>query len=147
MYFFFMTQDVDEPVTPIHLMITHNFLQRSTEANIKQKLGQSLKITIYGTAVTNMKSPSQAQSTNNININSPITLSNSMLHTPRSLNADFPVFPADTMTRSASTESEAVRRERLLLILNAAMALAENAEAIFDSDPDETPQSHIGALG
>jgi hypothetical protein len=131
-----MTQDVDEPVTPIHLIITHNFLQRITEAIIKQKLGQSLNITIYGTAVTNMKSPSQAQSTNNIN--SPITLSNSMLHT-WSLNADFPVFPAVTMTRNASTESEAVKLEKLLLILNAAMALAEDAEAIFDSDPDETP--------
>jgi hypothetical protein len=119
-------------------------LQRIFEANIKQKFAPSLKITIYATAVTNMKSPSQAQNTNTIT--SPITWSNSMLHT-WSRNTDFPVFPAVTMTRNASTESEAVKLERLLLILNAAMALAEDAEAIFDSDPDETPKSHSGALG
>jgi hypothetical protein len=43
-------------------------------------------------------------------------------------------------------ESEAVQRERLLLILNAAIALVDDDN--FDFDPNETPESHFdGALG
>jgi hypothetical protein len=113
-------------------------LQRIIEANIKQELSQSPK-TNTGTAVTMMKSPSQAQNINTIT--SPITLANSMLHTWL-LNADFPV--SSVSMTNTSPESEAVQLQRLLMTLNAAIALAD--EDIFDSDPDETPQSHSGAL-
>jgi hypothetical protein len=62
-----------------------------------------------------------------------------------SRNADFPVFPI-TMTNT-SPESEAVKREELLMILDAAMALLDDDN--FDFDPNETPESHFddAALG
>jgi hypothetical protein len=61
-----------------------------------------------------------------------------------SSDMEFPVFPI-SMTNT-SPESEAVQRQRLLLVLKAAIALID-ADS-FDFDPNETPESHFGgALG
>jgi hypothetical protein len=91
-----------------------------------------------------MKSPSHEQNSNtNTNTNTnPATLRNSLLQA-WSRDAISPVFP---ITRTnPSPESRAVQREKLLVILDAAIALVDDDD--FDFDPDETPQSHFGALG
>jgi hypothetical protein len=87
-----------------------------------------------------MKSPSPAQNTNT----SPLTLRNSLLQAWSRNAAVTPVFPL-IMTTTSSPESEAVQREKLLMILDAAIALVDEDD--FDFDPDETPQSQHGALG
>jgi hypothetical protein len=99
--------------------------------------------TLKPLSITIMQSPSQTQSTStNTNL---ATLSNSMLQVLSSSNAeDFPVFPI-TMTIT-SPASEAVQRERLLMILDAAIALVD--DDIFDFDLNKAPDSHFdGALG
>ncbi len=61
-----------------------------------------------------------------------------------SSNAEFPAIPI-TMTIT-SPASEAVQRERLLMILDAAIALVD--DEIFDFDPSKAPQPPFdGALG
>jgi hypothetical protein len=61
-----------------------------------------------------------------------------------SSDTEFPVFPIVTMPNT-SPESEAVQREKMLLILEAVIALVDDDS--FDFDPNETPESHFdGAL-
>jgi hypothetical protein len=91
-----------------------------------------------------MKSPSQSQNTNTTPNTTPTTLRNSLLQAWARNSEDFPVFPI-SMTNT-SPESEAVKRERLLMILDAAIALVDDNS--FDFDPNDNPESHFdGALG
>jgi hypothetical protein len=86
-----------------------------------------------------MKSPSPTQNS----YTSPMTLRGSLLQAWSRNAAVTPVSPF-TMTNAPSPESEVVQRERLLLILDAAIALVDDNN--FDFDPDETPQSNLGVF-
>jgi hypothetical protein len=87
-----------------------------------------------------MKSPAPTQNTSS----SPMTLRDSLLQAWSRNAAVAPVSPFTMPNTPTTPESEAVQREKLLLILDAAIALVDDDD--FDSDPDETPQSNLGVF-
>jgi hypothetical protein len=89
-----------------------------------------------------MKFPNANPNTNAHN--NPTTLRNSLIQSWLR-NADSPAFPI--IMTNTPPESEADQREKLLMILDAAIALADDDTFDFDFDPNEPPQSPPGALG
>ncbi len=90
-----------------------------------------------------MKPPSPTENTSTNTNTNPMTLRDSLLQAWSRNSAVAPVAPL-TVTNTSSPESEAVQREKLLQILDAAIALIDDDN--FDLDPEETPQSNLGVF-